>query len=146
MNKQKLHNCQKCKKNFLNLPSLKIHTNYFHKDPNQININTETKKPLGNELLTGAKSQKTTPSKCKVCSKILSNKYNLKIHISDVHEKQKRFQCHICEKSFAQSNTLRDHKIAIHEKLKPHKCSFCAKRCTFKHNLKKHIDTVHKNI
>ena len=65
---------------------------YFHKNPKRIKINTEAKKPFGDELLTGAKSQKTTPPKCELCSKILSNKYVLKTHMATVHEKKTKFQ------------------------------------------------------
>ena len=146
MNKQKLHNCQRCKRKFLNLPSLKIHTKYFHKNPNQIKINTEAKKPLGNGLLTGAKSEKSKPSKCKFCSKILSNKYTLRIHMATVHEKKTKFQCHICNKFVSHSRSLTDHIQSVHEKLKPHRCSFCAKSFSQQSNLKSHIDMVHNNL
>ena len=117
MNKQKLLKCQECKRKFLNLSSLKIHTKYFHKNQKQTN----------NQLDKLAKTKSSTPSKCKLCSKIVSNKYKLKLHMATVHENNTKFRCHICEKCFCYSNHLSNHIIAVHEKLKPHQCSFCAK-------------------
>ena len=143
MNKQKLHNCQKCKRKFLNLPNLKIHTKYFHKNQKQIKTSTKAKKSLSDELLS--KSEKSTPSECKLCSKFFRKDY-LKVHTETVHEKQTKFKCHICNKCFGHSRTLKNHIIAIHEKLKPHKCSFFANGFSRKDHLKRHIDSLHKNI
>ena len=132
MDKQKIYNCQKCKKNFLSLLSLKIHTKYFHKNKYQTNNQS-------NQLV---KSKSSTQSKCKLRSKIFSNTANLNRHIS-VHEKQKKFQCQICDKRFGYLHHLSDHIQSIHQKLKPHQCSFCAKSFSQKGNLKRHKDMVH---
>ena len=40
-----------------------IHMKYFHKKKKQKKTNKEAKKPLGDELITGAKSEKSTPPK-----------------------------------------------------------------------------------
>ena len=146
MDKQKLHNCQKCKRKFQNLTSLMIHTKYAHKNKEQIKINNEARKNNKDELETLVKSKNSSPCICKLCSQTFSTISSLNRHISSVHEKLKKFQCHFCHNFFSQSNNLRDHIIAVHEKLKPHQCSFCNKRCSRKCHLKTHMNSVHKNL
>lgn len=140
---QKLHNCQECKRKFQNLPGLLIHIKYFHKNKNQIKINPKPKKSMGDELISSGKSINSTSLKCKLCTKMFSNKYTLNAHIATIHEKTTKFQCPICQKCFSRSNAISDHINSVHEKLKPHKCSFCAKSFSLIGNLKKHTNRVH---
>ena len=55
-----------------------------------------------NEAKTRLKNQRESHSsgkkkfKCIICSVCISNKVNLKRHISSVHEKKKQFECEIC--------------------------------------------------
>ena len=123
-----------------------IHMKYFHKKKELTKINNEANKQLDDELITEAKSVKSTSLKCKLCSKFFSRVSNLNRHIATIHEKKTKFKCHICNKCFGHSRSLTDHIITVHEKLKPHQCSICANRFSQHSNLKQHIDSVHKNI
>ena len=49
---------------------------------------------------------------CHICSKILSNRNNLNIHISRIHSQL--FSCDICKKSGMNKMSLYNHKIRKH--------------------------------
>ena len=57
---------------------------------------------------------------CEICYKMLSNKYNLKIHIRDVHEDS--FEggviCEYCNKTFSTKSSLRTHINNYHRGFK----------------------------
>ena len=54
---------------------------------------------------------------CSYCGKQLSNKYNLKIHIRDKHEKQgwEYFVCTYCNKAAKSKSALRKHMYDYHK-------------------------------
>ena len=43
---------------------------------------------------------------CDICDKIFSNRFNLKIHVKNVHGKVKEHICNLCKKSFGQNKNL----------------------------------------
>ena len=56
---------------------------------------------------------------CEYCYKVLSNKYNLKIHIRDVHEEsnQEELICPYCYKKSKSKSSLRIHIATNHRSL-----------------------------
>ena len=51
---------------------------------------------------------------CLYCGKELASKYNLKVHIRDIHEQVGGVQCQHCHKIYKNQEALRKHVHAIH--------------------------------
>ena len=64
---------------------------------------------------------------CDICKHNFNRKRNMKLHISRVHEGEKRYVCYICSNSFACQRNLNQHILNIHEKKKHHICCICSK-------------------
>ena len=107
---------------------------------------------------------------CDICSKILSNSYQLtkhiKIHSEPTHEcelcqktfnlkanlsthqkifhgnKDRIYNCDSCNNTFTSLRYLKHHVTQIHN-LSPLKCDKCFKVYKRKHSLKIHIETFH---
>ena len=149
MVKQKLHDCKKCQRKFLNLQALMIHMKYFHNKKKQAKLTSNISRKRSSDKTvneTRAQSKYSTPLKCELCNKLFSRIFTLNRHIAVVHEKQKKYQCHICNKCFGRQVHVQLHIDSVHDKLKPHKCSLCAKSFSSKGNVNKHIDMAHKNL
>ena len=56
------------------------------------------------------KAGSSNSQKCEICSKDLSSKKYLEIHIKSVHQGIKDYICTICDQRFGTPCTLRDHK------------------------------------
>ena len=68
-------------------------------------------------------------------------------HISEVHEKKKRFKCDHCDMKFARNSHLKNHIRHVHENkkpLRPYKCEICTKSYIGPRDLKLHVATVHE--
>ena len=52
---------------------------------------------------------------CPVCDKKFSFKFNIKPHISSVHEKNKPYKCLDCNFSFSQKGQLKNHYLSRHD-------------------------------
>ena len=85
---------------------------------------------------------------CKICKKIIKDKWNFQRHIASCHEK-KKFKCDLCEKKFSRHYNLLEHKNIVHYGIKPEKifdCNNCSKAYASKSELHRHINIIHKNI
>mmetsp|Transcript_65216 Transcript_65216/g.74957 ORF Transcript_65216/g.74957 Transcript_65216/m.74957 type:complete len:193 (+) Transcript_65216:485-1063(+) len=67
------------------------------------------------------KSDDRRKFKCKVCSRMFTRLYSLKLHILN-HLNIKRFECEICAKRFNSKHYLMDH-LNIHTGNMPYKCN-----------------------
>uniref|UniRef100_A0ABD2VZF2 C2H2-type domain-containing protein n=1 Tax=Trichogramma kaykai TaxID=54128 RepID=A0ABD2VZF2_9HYME len=64
---------------------------------------------------------------CKICHKSFRCPSQLKIHMNQVHDKNKPFQCEICNKSFGQKGNLKKHINTVHIQSQPFECDICHK-------------------
>ncbi|XP_028156442.1 zinc finger protein 43-like [Ostrinia furnacalis] len=108
--------------------------------------------------------------KCPVCGKIFPIMSRMKIHVKQVHIREKNFactmcelrffsrthlnkhmikhvgerihQCEVCLKSYARKQTLRHH-MTIHSKEKKFTCSFCSQEFSQNHSLGRHMRVHH---
>ena len=76
------------------------------------------------------------PSKCDICGKTYTRKYNLTRH-KLTHGPSPCLPCHKCHKNFSRSDTLKSH-ICGGEKNPAFKCEICCKLFSRKGNLKFH--------
>ena len=118
--------CNVCKKIFYNKFSLERHTVNFH---SQVVANVEKIKKY---VCSCGKSFTHTSSlnrhkqkhlkeqplqklfECKFCSKIFSERQNMKRHIKGIHE-YKRYTCEICHKTFFEKSYLKFHYHKKHK-------------------------------
>ena len=77
-----------------------------------------------NNVTTKAKDKRHV---CKHCKKTFKEKFNLKVHVDNVHKGLKKFKCDICGKQFTQKSSLKLHVKGVHEKKRNHKCDQCDK-------------------
>jgi KRAB domain-containing zinc finger protein len=78
---------------------------------------------------------------CKVCNKILKNKYSLARHLQ-THNKQ--FECRVCRQKFSLSFQLKAH-LKTHENPQIFNCKICYKNFSSRSNLKTHEKTHDKD-
>jgi KRAB domain-containing zinc finger protein len=111
--------------------------------------------------------QELDSQKCKICGKMLYDKYSLRKHIKVVHEKLKPFECLHCKKGFGTKQNLTYHLYSVHklmqslqellsqktnnlmeadQELDSPKCKICGKMLSDKSKLSKHIKVVHKQL
>jgi uncharacterized Zn-finger protein len=83
---------------------------------------------------------------CASRTKCFTEQFDLKTHITDVHDKLKPFECPNCEKCFARKYNLEHHVASVHDKIRPFKCHICEKCFATKSHLKSHISFVHDNL
>ena len=82
---------------------------------------------------------------CEICDSHFKQRYNLKSHISSVHEEKKQARCEICGKSFQQKSNLIQHIARAHEGKKPSfKCEICDYSCSRKDQMKQHAVSIHE--
>lgn len=75
------------------------------------------------EVMVGSGGSSGGQVSCPVCGKVLSNKYNLRIHVRDKHEAQAGSgpTCSTCHRTFKNQNSLRVHSIKQHGTVKKRK-------------------------
>jgi KRAB domain-containing zinc finger protein len=83
---------------------------------------------------------------CEICNKEFTNYTNFYRHVNVQHKKIKKFHCDYpnCEKSFGQKGSLINHKNT-HTGEKPFCCSFCSFRSGDKSSVIKHKKKMHSN-
>ncbi|GMR30969.1 hypothetical protein PMAYCL1PPCAC_01164, partial [Pristionchus mayeri] len=76
---------------------------------------------------------------CSECGKILSNKYNLKMHML-IRTGEKPFKCPQCDKSFRDFSNRKAHLRLVH-KIQPYSCLNCGEQFDRKLELNDHLCT-----
>ena len=81
---------------------------------------------------------------CHKCDFKTGHKTRLREHNLYVHEKpHERPQCFLCNKEFESSYNLKKHVTIVHEKLKNFKCTYCEVAYGQKGDLNRHVKKVH---
>ena len=112
-----------------------------------------------NEIISSETNEKTFP--CHICDKEYNIYFQLKQHISKVHEEKKSRNFHVNINNdrkldehettnknvtlISNANILKEHVQVIQVDHKDHKCNFCDKLFSQKRRLKMHIGLVHKD-
>lgn len=85
------------------------------------------------------------PHTCSLCSKVFSNRFNLKDHLETFHLKTKEMFCDLCPKTYFTNKTLTYHMKSVHCK-KKFTCHICdyktAIRCVFQKHKVVHAEKV----
>ena len=68
--------------------------------------------------LNNVERPKSSRCPCKTCGLNLRNGYDLKVHNSKVHEKERKFSCKFCPKKFAYGNSMKRHIEIVHVHVK----------------------------
>ncbi|XP_075983020.1 uncharacterized protein LOC142981190 isoform X3 [Anticarsia gemmatalis] len=113
INGKVFYTCSVCGKNLSS-----VHTYVFHK-----------------RIHTGER-----PCVCHVCGKQFRAPNGLQRHLTETHERLRRYACALCPKNFANSQNLKQH-TRIHTGEKPYVCSQCGKRFTQSGSLHVHLKT-----
>ena len=79
---------------------------------------------------------------CPICSKWLSRNADLKLHIENVHEKEK-FNCDFCNRCYSSEQALKRHMTVAHNKITDFKCKSCNFYFGSRSTLNAHIKRVH---
>ena len=104
---------------------------------------------LHQQIHKGEKKQKLIGRKveCTRCSKILANRFSLKIHLLRIHNDDKltKFSCEICDKKFSAKTFMLSHLKIKHEGYKS-KCEFCDMDFSSIISMMNHVRYIHKGL
>ena len=92
------------------------------------------------ETRKGEEHLKDESTTCPKCYKILGNKWMLKLHIKQQHERKDRLKCTVCEKSFAANISLEYH-MKTHSKTFEYECISCSEKFLKWKDFKSHRST-----
>lgn len=84
------------------------------------------------------------PCVCHICGKQFRAPNGLQRHLTETHEKQRRYSCLMCDKHFVNSQNLKLH-MRIHTGERPFGCSHCGKRFTQSGSLHVHLK-IHNDL
>lgn len=90
--------------------------------------------------------QRGREHRCKVCAMSFPRSYNLRRHITSVHEKKKNYQCRYCTRTFSQTGHLNEHIRTVHQTDSALKCPLCSKCFGAQSKLSRHVNQVHLDI
>ena len=79
---------------------------------------------------------------CPYCDYHAVQSFNLKMHITTIHDGLRSFKCKMCEATFTRQISLAKHKRGKHEGVS-FSCSQCEYTALQQGNLKNHIKNVH---
>ena len=85
--------------------------------------------------------------KCNYCELTFKRRYNLKIHVTSVHQRM-RFKCDKCDYEASKKVRINQHNLSMHEG-KFVKCDRCDRQFPIlggKRNLARHKSVDHENI
>ena len=92
-------------------------------------------------LINHMKTHSGVKTNCPMCEFKMTYKYELKYHLSSVHNigaVDKKHSCSICSKSYFRESRLKTH-IMTHTGLKPYICEHCHVKMSKKRNLTTHL-------
>ena len=133
--------CMYCRERFVHKNSLSRHIRLTHPEKysnykkdtlpcpvcNMQFIRTSLKTHIASHM-------KRAEFQCSICSKVLSTKWNLKIHRWTHNSRsQMPFKCTICSKAFMRANDLQTH-INTHKAIRPFTCDYCGCQFSRKYN------------
>ena len=131
---RKANSCNLCSKSFLSARKLGKHK-LAH---TRVKICSECgKSVIPNSMRFHMKTheRRTGNLSCNICSKTLSSKKFLELHM-EAHAHAQPKTCELCGKIV--NNHMKEH-LKSHKTAKPHKCSHCDYACYKQINLEKHI-------
>ncbi|XP_052743948.1 zinc finger protein 567 isoform X2 [Bicyclus anynana] len=113
------YTCKSCGKTTCDLEELQAHINEEHPESNDLN---ESKKAEN-----FANLQRYIPVVCPKCKKTFSNKYNLRVHIANMHSDGKVtvYVCYKCNKVYKSQGSLKYHQKVHHEGNLSYMCAYC---------------------
>lgn len=141
--------CEVCGKGFADQQSLKYHHSNKH--------STDVDKPFKCEKCpqsflkeNSLKSHLKLHDRvnCSICNKTLSNIYNLKGHMSIMHNTEERqFICDVCGKEFKSRGAMDSHSV-VHKELTREdgaRCEICNVWISRKNRLRRHMVEIHES-
>lgn len=75
---------------------------------------------------------------CPVCNKVFQIMSKMRIHVKEVHVREKNFSCSICDQKFFSKTHVQKHMIK-HSGERIHECEICKKSYARKQTLKDHM-------
>lgn len=82
--------------------------------------------------------------KCEYCDLVCKNMKGLKQHIGKMHEvRRKHSQCPQCDKRFKNKYAVRFHMRQVHDKTTRVECPHCSKQLYNKYWLQEHLRSAH---
>lgn len=133
--------CLFCRERFVHKNSLSRHIRLAHPEKysdykkdtlpcpvcNQQFIRTSLKTHMASHM-------KRAEFQCSICNKVLSTKWNLKIHRWTHNSRsQMPFKCATCPKAFMRANDLQTH-MNTHKAIRPFTCDYCGCQFSRKYN------------
>ena len=123
------HECEVCKKGFIDKNNLKRHKKIVHDFDIEKSINIVS--PFKNDRLENQKDLR-----CKTCDETFKSKSSFKNHNKTYHSNSVTFKCGTCDKTFDNAQKLTDHS-----NWHKFKCEKCQKYFQSKHRLELHRKT-----
>ncbi|KAK3919206.1 Zinc finger protein 236 [Frankliniella fusca] len=130
-NIEKIHECQKCYRQFSKASALKEH----------MRDHVKVKHSLVRRKHDRTQDRSEFSHKCSTCGKVFQKPSQLVRHMR-IHTGERPFPCSVCGKAFSQKGSLQIH-MTKHNGEKPYQCDFCSARFSQKGNLRAHIQRVH---
>lgn len=138
-------NCPFCRERFVHKNSLSRHIRLAHPDKYSEYKKDTVPCPVCNNqyIRTSLKTHlashvKRAEFQCSICSKILSTKWNLKMHRWTHNSRsQMPYKCETCPKAFMRAADLQTHFNA-HKAIRPFTCDYCGRQFSRKYNWVRH--------
>lgn len=137
--------CPYCRERFVHKNSLSRHIRLAHAEkysdykkdtvPCPVCNNRYIRTSLKTHL---ASHMKRAEFQCSICNKVLSTKWNLKIHRWTHNSRtQMPFKCAVCPKAFMRESDLQTHSN-MHKAIRPFTCDYCGCQFSRKYNWVRH--------
>ena len=116
---EKTHECSKCNSKFVAITSLDEHVLAIHERKRQVCATCKASFSFRSTLMTHISTihgGKRKPFGCDICNFRALDRFNVKQHISSVHEGKRPYSCNICEATFKTRQSFTGHTKNFHEK------------------------------